>query len=342
MNLDNHRFKDYLGYVINIRWIAAGVVFYFYSVLLKRNIAFTAVELGKGFNNWDFTLRLLNDMYLIIYFLIPVTLFVSFKSILTDFDYQVLIRLGSYRHWVYNSIKQFWMRNSPLFLLWIFISLFMTIGFPLSGNWSELSRTDHITNPISDLAYFFKSPVSAFALQITLMFIAISLLHVILATIYVITKSKNFILLISIGVFLGSIMGFKLIPEKLLFLSPTSYLSITQGINHFNSLTINYVVIGIIGAVLFLFLHFFLDVNKKKYIHLLKPHFTTVIYLVLCTIGIISSANIVSNSVNTTVWDVWIVSFIGVSAESFSYLSFFLYLYNCFLRIYILNTIIFK
>ncbi|MEI3599800.1 MULTISPECIES: hypothetical protein [unclassified Oceanobacillus] len=337
MNLGSYRFKDYLGDVINIRWIAAGVVFYFYSVLLKRDIAVTAVELNKTFNNWDFTLRLLTDMYLIVYFLIPITLFISFKSILKDFDYQILIRLGSYRQWVFNSIKQFWVRSSPLFLLWIFISLFMTIGFPLSGNWSQLSRTNHITNPISDLAHYFTSPVTAFASQITLILIAISLLHVILATIYVITKSKNFILLISIGVFLGCIIGFKLIPEELLFLSPTSYLSITQGINNFNSLTINYIVVGIIGAVLFLFLHFFIDINKKKYIQLIRPYFPRAIYLFLCIIGIISSANITSSSVDTTVWDVWIVSFIGVSAESFSYLSFFTYTIIFFGFIYLIQ-----
>lgn len=337
MNLGSYRFREYLGYAINIRWIIVGVVFYFYSILLKRNIAVTAVELDKPFNNWDITLRLLNDMYLIVYFFIPVTLFFSFKSILKDFDYQALIRLGSYRKWIYHSLKQFWLRMSPLFLLWIFISLFMTIGFPFSRNWSQLSKTEHMTNPLSDLPYFFNSPISAFASQIILLSITISLLHIILATIYVITKNKNMMILMSVGVFLSCIVGFKLIPEEITFLSPTHYLSITQGINHFNSLTMNYVVVGIVSVILFLFLQFFLDINKKYYLQLLKPYLPISLYLFLCIVGMISSANLISNSVHTTIWDIWIMSFFGVSAESYSYLSFFSYIIVFFGFIYFIQ-----
>ncbi|ALF10887.1 hypothetical protein [Parageobacillus thermoglucosidasius] len=69
------RMKEYLEDVISIKWLAIGVIFYFYGVMLKKEIVKAAYEKKVYFNNWDITLRLLNDMYLIVYFIIPMVLF---------------------------------------------------------------------------------------------------------------------------------------------------------------------------------------------------------------------------------------------------------------------------
>lgn len=336
MKQRNFRIKKYLEEVISIKWLAIGIVFYFYGVMLKKEIVKDSYQRGIPFNNWDITLRLMNDMYLIVYFIIPTVLFFSIKSILLDFDYQILIRLGSFKKWVYNTLKHFWMRSAPLLLLWAFVSLFMMIGFPFSWDWSQLSETKHLTNTLDELVKFFGTPISVFAAQLILLTLSVSLLHVVLATVYVLTKSKYFILTMSVIVFLGGSIGFKILPTDVAFLSPTTYFSIAKGVNTFHSPILSYMVVLGIGVLIVLFLQV-LDVNKKVYVQSIKSYIPIGIYFFLCVIGIISKANSLLKSDDATICDVWIESFIGVSANRFAYLSFFFYLIVYFGFIYLVQ-----
>lgn len=328
----------YLEDVISVKWLVVGVIFYFYSVMLKNEIVKVAYEKKVYFNNWDITLRLLNDMYLIVYFIIPIVLFFSIRSIFMNFDYQILIRLGSFKKWVYNSLKHFWMRISPLLILWVFVSLFMTIGFPYSWDWSQLSKTKHFTNTIYELVKFFGTPISAFAAQLILLMLIFSLLHIVFATVYVLTKSKYFMLFISVMFFLGNIMGFKLLPREVAFLSPTTFFSIAKGVNTFGSPILSYVVIIVFFMFGILFLQV-LDVNKTAYIQSIKSYIPIVIYFFLCIVGISATAQSLTKSTDVTIWDVWAMSFIGVSAERFSYIPFFFYLIVFFGFIYLVQLL---
>lgn len=323
MRQRNIRLKEYIQDVLSIKWILVGVVFYFYGVLLKNEVVRDAYEMSISFNNWDITLRMLNDMYLIVFFIIPVVLFFSTKTILVDFDYQILIRLGSFKNWVYNSLKQFWKKGTPLLFVWIFMSLFMTIGFPYSWNWSQVSGIKHSATPLYELINFF-TPLSAFLSQCVLLILTISLLHIMLAIVYVLTKSKHFLLSISGLVFLGGVLGFKLLPKKIAFLSPPTFFSLTAGVNTFGSPIVIYLVILGIGILSILFLQI-LDLQKKTYINSIKSYIPIGCYIFLCTIGIIYSANSLKESSGTTILDVWVASFVGVNAESFSYIPFFYY-----------------
>ncbi|PLR76333.1 hypothetical protein CU633_16735 [Bacillus sp. V3-13] len=237
MKQGNLRMKEFLEDLISIKWLVIGVIFYFYGFMLKKEIVNAAHEIGISFNIWDIILRLLNDMYLIVYFIIPVVLFFSIKSALVDFDYQILIRLGSFKRWVYHSLGHFWMRSAPLMFLWVLVSLFTMIGFPYSWDWSQLSGTDHIFNTLNDLVRFFATPISAFAGQLLLLMLTLSLLHLVFATVYVLTKNKLFMLLISMIIFLGGSIGFKILPKEMAFLSPTTYFSIAMGVTFLTSLS---------------------------------------------------------------------------------------------------------
>ncbi|MBS2771892.1 hypothetical protein PNH38_16970 [Anoxybacillus rupiensis] len=332
------RMKEYLEDVISIKWLAIGVIFYFYGVMLKKEIVKAAYEKKVYFNNWDITLRLLNDMYLIVYFIIPIMLFFSIKSIFVNFDYQILIRLGSFKKWVYSSLKHFWMKIAPLLFLWVFVSLFMMIGFPYSWDWSQLSKTKHFTNTLDELVKFFETPISAFAAQLILLTLIFSLLHIALAIVYVLTKSKYFVLSISVMIFLGSIVGFKLLPREVAFLSPTTFFSIAKGVNTFNSPILSYIVILVFGILSILFLQI-LDLNKKVYVQSIKSYIPIGIYFFLCVIGISSTANSLIKSADVTIWDVWVMSFIGVSTERFAYIPFFFYLIVFFGFIYLVQLL---
>ncbi|MGP7819745.1 hypothetical protein ACTXGU_21805, partial [Niallia sp. 01092] len=235
----------------------------------------------------------------------------------------------------YHSLKHFWLRSIPLLFFWVFVSLFMMIGFPYSWNWSKLSEFNHVTNTLYELVGFFGTPISAFVAQLILLVLTLSLLHVVLATIYVLTKSKYFMLLISVMIFFGGIIGFKLLPKEIAFLSPTTYFSITKAVNSFNSPILSYIVVLMFGIFIVLYLRI-LDLNKKVYVQSIKSYIPIGIYLFLCLIGIISTANSLKSS-GSTIWDVWIMSFRGSSAENFAYLPFFFYLIVFFGFIYLVQ-----
>jgi hypothetical protein len=330
------RINGFANDLISIKSIALGVVFFLYANVLKKQIANTGYHMHISFNNWDVTLCFLNDMYLIVYFIIPISLLFSITTILKDFDYHILIRLGSFKKWVITSLVHFWWKISPLMIIWVFISLFMMIGFPISGKWSELSKTSHVINTLSTLTNHFSMPLAAFIAQIVLFFLALSVLHLALSIVYVWTKSKFFMLLVCIIVFLGGSVGFKLLPKELAFLSPTTYFSITKGIDTFNSTVTSYLVcLTLIFVAIFLLQ--FIDLNKKFLFNSIKPFVPMGIYLLLCVVGISSTAGTLRESPGTTIWDVWTLSFIGVSAKHFSYLSFFFYIIVFFGFIYLIQ-----
>ncbi|WP_085505170.1 hypothetical protein [Thalassobacillus devorans] len=314
-----------LDEMIRMKWLAVAVVFYFYGMMLKKEIALSSGELGVAFNNWDISLRLLNDMYLIVYFIIPFVLFLSSRTVLKDFDYQLLIRLGSYRRWVYHSLASFWAKASPLFTLWIFLSLFMAIGFPFSWHWSSLSGTSYATNTLNGLAAVFEFPFLALAVQVFLIAFAFSLMHMALGIFYVLVQHKAFMYLVSAVIFLVSVIGFKVLPNHLAFLVPPTYFSLTKAVELFQSLWLLGLSLSIIGGLYYLCIRF-LDVNKRRYLSSFSLYFPVVGYVTLCILGIIAVGNSLKESDQASIWDVWAMAFTGVSTEYFSYLPFFYYI----------------
>ncbi|MGZ0084482.1 hypothetical protein ACWNXI_02475 [Caldibacillus thermoamylovorans] len=329
--------KKFLEGVISLKWLAVGSVFCLYGFMLKKEIVQTASERKVYFNNWDLTLRLLSDMYLIVYFIIPLVLVFSIRSILIDFDYQVLIRLGSFKKWVYYSFRNFWVSIAPLLLLWVFVSLFMAIGFPWSWDWSQLSATEHWTNTLNELIAFFEMPLFALAAQFVLAIVTFSFAHIVLAIVYVLTESKYFMLFVSVIVFLGSIIGFKLLPRELAFLSPPTFFSIVQAVHTFHSLILVSIVLFVASVLIVLFLQV-LDLNKKAYVQWIKPYIPIVIYFFLCVIGIsLTARSLLKTSADLTIWDVLVMSFVGVSAERFMYVPFFFYVLVFFGFVYLVQ-----
>lgn len=334
----NNLYRRYLDEVINFYWIAVGLLFYIYAVMLKGGLVAASYETGIAINNWDITLGFLNDMYIIVYFIIPVSLIISIRIILAEFDYQIIIRFGSYKKWVYNSLIQFGVKISPLVVLWIFVSLFMIIGLPKSIGWSDFSKTQYVTNTLYELSALLEQPILAFFLQVILFIISLLLLHTFLAIGYVITKHKFFIMLVSFILFFIGSIGFKIFPQQVAFFSPTTYFSITKGVDTFHSIILIFLIIIMMIVFLMLVLGL-LDYDKKMYINSIRSYLPVGIYLLFCIISISSTAiNLASTKNNTTIWDVWVMSFMGVNAESFTYQSYFAYLIVFFGFIYLIQV----
>lgn len=313
----------YLDIIASLKWIFLGIVIFIYGFIMKNNMIQDSLQLNKPLNGWDISLSLINDMYIILFFITPLVLFISIKTIFQDFDHQVLIRLGSYKKWVYLSFRRFWKQASLLLFIWMFMSIYMIIGLPLSWHWSSFSKSDSLFNALYPIVGSFQTPIFAFFAQLILLVISFSLLHILLSLLFVATRSKNFILVCSVFVFLGGTVGFKLFPKELSYLSPSTYYSLTQFMHSFYS-----PIIGIGVILAFTITNFFflltIDINIKKFLRGISPYFPLLIYIFLTLLGIIS-ISIKLKSSESTILDVWLLSFKGASPEAFSYSSFFYY-----------------
>ncbi|AST00304.1 hypothetical protein B9L19_14370 [Geobacillus thermocatenulatus] len=324
---------------ISIKWIMIGAVLYFYSIILKKEIVQVAAVERLHPNNWDVTLRLVNDPYLIIYFIIPIVMFFLLKSIFMDFDYHILIRVGSFQRWIYYSLRKFWANTSPLLFVWMLVSLWSAIGFPFSWDWSELSRTEHFTNTLYELSRSFANPFFTFAAQFLLFLFTFSLLHIIFAIIYVLTQNKRVMILISLLFFVFSIIGFKLLPKEVAFLSPITFFSLANGANVFHPLIEGYIMVMIL-LIFCIGMLPFLDLHKRRYIQTIKGSLPLIMYVLLCVMGIGSTIRSLKKYSDITIWDALVASFAGVSPERFAYIPYFFYVVVFFGLIYLLHLFI--
>ncbi|WP_034756557.1 hypothetical protein [Rossellomorea vietnamensis] len=324
MRKGNKRKIDYLYSLLKLKWVFMGIVLYFYGFMLKNEIFGSATELKLSFNNWDITLRLMNDLYLIVFFIVPLVVFNSIKSTLVDFDYQVLVRLGSYKRWVYHSLIQFWFRSFPVLLVWCFMSFFLTIGFPYESTWSGIGKSDYVTNTLHVLVNLYEAPLLAFIAQVILLILSFSLLHLFISIFYVVTRNKNLVFAVCAFVFISTIIGFKLLPKELSFLSPATYFSLTKAANTFNVAIIEHLVVVVLLLIIILYLQV-IDINNKNFKKLIIPYTPFIIYFILCVTAIFTSAYSLKAFPEASVGDIAVKALQGTSSENFMYLSFFNY-----------------
>jgi hypothetical protein len=331
---------SYFNELISVKWLVLSVLLYFYGSMIKKKIVENSILNNVNFNGWDISLSLVNDMYMIVYFVVPLVLFLSCITILDEFNLHKLIRLGSMKRGIIHSLKIFWLKFSKVLLIWIFISLFLTIGVPHSWGWSQFSYLVNPYNDLNEVAVIFSIPLIVFILQLFLFIYTISMLHVFLSLFYVTIKRKNYLLVMCVLLFIGGLVGFKLLPDEYAYLSPPTYFSLTKYVHSFNSLLkgIGILVVQTILLTLYLMM---IDLHKKKYFLLLIVYLPQIIYISLFLLGISYSSDNLGTTEGTFL-DVWLNSFSGTSSESFSYFSFFYYSIVFFGAVYLVNLDISK
>lgn len=329
-------FIKYLKAITSIKWLVLGTVLFFYGSMLKKQTIYIASMNNYLINSWDITLYLMNDMYVIVYFIIPLLLIISTNVILNDFNYITLIRLGTVRKWIFRSLILFWKKSSILYLLFVFISFYITIGVPYSQDWSQFSKSNNHHNILNEISMIFTTPLCGFIFHLALLFFSISLLHLFLTLFYVTFLNRNFLLLMSALIFFGGIIGFKLFPSEYAFLSPTTYFSLSKYTNSFNEPLIGLSILMGTSVILFLYM-LLIDINKKNLVKSLKLKIPYFIYLILCLIGIITTSISIEDS-NGTILDILALSFQGTSSLAFTYTSFFYYSIVFFGLVYLITA----
>lgn len=282
---------------------------------------------GLEFNNWDMFLSLLTDPYLILFFVIPLSLYWSVMIISQDMDYQFLIRWHSYRRWAMASLKHYWQYMGILLTLWVLSAGYLLIGVHFSSSWSLFSKENNPLNTLRPLAYQM-NPIEALLIQLILFGLTGSFLHLFLLMLR--TWSNRFaIMTMSVLMFIWGIIAFKLFPNKFSFLAPTTYLSATQNINFWGKHWWWVILLeaGIILLTLWMFKGPILQNGQKLTIqNYFYKYWGQLLYILIGTFGILSVVFFPNSSVsNMSFENLLAQTFYGSNSNFISYDSFLRY-----------------
>jgi hypothetical protein len=314
--------KDNITY---LKWALFGSVIYFYGLYLRRNILMESNVRDIDINIMDVTLNILSDMYLIIYFIFPITLYLITKTIINEFEYTILIRLQSYRKWIFSVHKKIAGYLLLIQVIWFVISILVSLGLPVTFSWSEMSQIKAFTNDVSFiLSDYFTYPIFALISQLLLFYLTIIVIQLILSILYVIIKSKYLVISSCVSLFLLAILSFKIFPSWMNIVSLPNYLSLYHGVYSFDSPIISILVVT---AFLIISNCFTLYIDRnfngvKKVLSKIWPCF---FFAMLVLMGMIYTSTTFIDE-NFTIWDVWIQTFYGVSSQGFIYMPYLNYL----------------
>lgn len=308
---------------LNWLWIVPVIGLYAWGI--RQSLMTISDTESLSYNFWDLLLQGSNDVYLINYLMFPLFLFRIGYQLTHSFEYTSLIRFGSYTKWIVQQALNFSLFTVSLLLLWNTAIVSLAIGLPFSMEWSELSRLDRDGNEILFiLSSFFSFPLLAWAGQFLLFFLTLTIIHLLAAILYAVSKSKWLLNSYLTFLFILAILSFKVFPPSFKWVSLPNYLSLFHGIGSFGHFIIP---VAILGALLLLSVcslwlvgrnyPFFKTQLKEKW-----PFLAFSIFILFALV--MKAAQFHGEKLTAT--DYWIVSFFGTTQEGFDILSFSFYL----------------
>ncbi len=308
---------------LNWLWIVPVIGLYAWSI---RQSLITVSETEKrAFNFWDLLLQWSNDVYLINYLMFPLFLFRIGYQLTHSFEYALLIRFGSYAKWIVRQTLDFSLFTVSLLLLWNAAILSLAIGLPFSMEWSDISRLDRDGNEILFiLSSFFSSPLLAWAGQFLLFFLTLTIIHLLAAMLYAVSKSKWLLNSFLTSLFILTILSFKVFPPSFKWISLPNYLSLFHGIGSFGHFIIP---VSVLGTLLLMCVSSLWLIGRdypllKMQLNEKWPIFAFSVFILFVLI----MKAVQFRGEQMTASDYWIVSFFGTTQEGFDILSFSFYL----------------
>ncbi|MGX4667944.1 hypothetical protein JNUCC74_01830 [Cerasibacillus sp. JNUCC 74] len=322
MNNFQYRLKMFMEEESPIKWFATGIILYIYGYFLRLDLFALSQMENARINVWDFVINFSSDIHLILYFITPVLLLSSLKNIQGEFNYFLLIRLGSYHKWIVFTLIKFMRQQLLMFTVLFIITMLLIISIPIENNWSNFSGITEgipLSFPANILSSYIGHPVVALFLHIILFFMTYTSLHLLLGIIFLLTKKISFSIIAAVLFWLLSIISFKWFTlDFSLFVLP-NYMTYFHGVNSFGNTWTSFLIEFIILAFL-LFLS--TKVDKKPKINL-EINLKYVIYVVLVWICLLSGLQ--RNSLQS-IEDVFISIFFGTSTEGTTFISLLTYI----------------
>ncbi|MFB7305266.1 hypothetical protein [Heyndrickxia sporothermodurans] len=311
--------------VISWKWIFALVPIILFSFSNRHSINYLEEKHKVTANIWDFILSTLNDPYLMVYYIFPLIVFISTVYINRTFDYTKLIRLGSYKNWIFTKIKQLFLMDLYFICLFFGSILLATINTPLSMEWSELAKINEQSNAVLyTLQFNFSNPFVAMVLQIALFLLTLITVQFVICILYAIYKKQLVLHLLNILLFVLGIFSFKIFPASIPpFLVIPNYLLLYHGVERFNSTIMPFVSMILILGITTLIANN-IDKNRSIVRQFLTKNYSIIIYSLLCLLGIWFNVERYANG-EFSIGDIFTGTFFGTTNEMFSLLSFAYY-----------------
>ncbi len=310
--------------IVSWKWAFAVLPIVLYSLSNRQSMPYFEERHNVIANFWDYILMSINDVYLLSFYIFPLIIFVSTVYINRTFDYTKLIRLGSYKKWIFTKLRQLF-KIDIFFLTIILGSLLLTsINTPFSMEWSDVGKINTSGNEILYyLQNYFSKPYIALMLQIGLFLLTTIVFQLVLCILYAGFKKTSLLHLINGLLYLYGAISFKAFPSSMkLFMSP-NYLSLFHGTASFDSVVMPFAIM----LSTLLILAFVANNIDRNYGHIknhILRHFSILTYGFLCFIGIwFNTGNYVN--MGLSIWEIFVVNFIGTTNETFSLLSFAYY-----------------
>lgn len=308
---------------LNWLWIVPIIALYAWSIR-QSSISISETK-GQAYNFWDLLLQGNNDVYLINYLMFPLFLFRIGHQLTHSFEYTLLIRFGSYAKWIVRQALDFSLFTVSMLLLWNTALLSVAIGLPFSLEWSEISKLDRDGNEILfTLSSFFSSPLLAWAGQLLLFFLTLTIIHLLAAMLYVVSKSKWLLNSFLTLLFILAVLSFSVFPPSFKWISLPNYLSLFHGIASFGHIIIPF---GVLGALLLICVGSLWLIGRDYPVLRiqLKERWPILAFSGFTLFALIMKA-VQFRGEQLTASDYWIVSFFGTTQEGFDMLSFSFYL----------------
>ena len=311
--------------LISWKWLFATLPIILFSLSNRQSMPYFEQRHGVTANFWDYVLMPLNDGYLIVYYILPLIIFISTIYINRTFEYTKLIRLGSYRKWIFTKLKQLLIIDS-FFMLVVIGSIFITsINTPLSFEWSDVAKVNQQGNEILYyLQLYFAKPYIAFVLQIALYILTFITLQLLICILYVIYKKQSVLHLVNALLFLMGAVGFKVFPASMTGIMAINYLSLFHGTASFNSALMPFSIVMIIFAALVIVANN-IDLRHDNIKGYALKNLPILLYMLLCLMGILFNVGIYADG-SMSIWEVFIGTFIGTTNEMFSLIPFAFYI----------------
>lgn len=300
-------------------WLLIAIIFLSEGFRTKNML----MKAGVNFNNWDIFLSLLTDPYLLLFFIIPLSLYWSVTVISQDLNYQFLARWRSYRRWMIASLRHYWQYMGILLVIWILSAGYLLIGVSFSSNWSNFSKESSALNTLGPLTNYL-TPLGSTLLQIGMFILTTSILHLLMLCCRVWTN-RMITLSISVLVFVWGIVAFKFLPVKNSFLAPTTYLSISQNISFWHQYWWEVMLIEAV-VLLLIILTFKLPGLKRLIIACVGRYWVALLYFLIGFLGVLSVILFHgSNAAGSTFEKMLVYVFAGNNANFMNYSNFLRY-----------------
>lgn len=243
-------FKSFIDEAFKFKWIILGIILYAFGSRSKEQLYYFSTQTELSINKWDLLYNFISNIYLIIYVILPILLFRSVSIVISDFEYTILIRLGSYRKWIYRTLNEFLKSYNILVVVWSLVILILLIGAPSFSGWSPFSELKESLSESQILEKFISTPLLGVLLQYILFTLSLICIHISLSLIYVISKRKGIVIATTILIWIYSVASFRILPDSAFFFDFSNYLILHWGAIGFSNIWIPLIIV--VGVLLLL------------------------------------------------------------------------------------------